>query len=170
MGIVVVEVDIGANGIATATPNPVRVATGDNLVFHVNSNKSNKRYLTVTYEGGPGSPFGEVDCGGRLVAARCTGIGNHVNWPKGSKRGTVTLRPHSSPSKGTTIVEIIAVDTVTPAIELSGPGEGGWAGLREATVAQPTIVHNNYFAPQLAAGAELKGALSNKWHVNSQHP
>ncbi len=118
--IVTVEVDIAADGSMTVTPNPVGVASGDTIFFHVNSNASRGAKLSVDFPGGPESPFGEGDSRTTVSARKCLGAGSAVQWPPGVRSASVTLTVHGSPAIGKRSYTIL-----NPAIPLSFKGGGG---------------------------------------------
>ncbi|PHZ83224.1 hypothetical protein [Paremcibacter congregatus] len=107
MPLIMVEVDILANGSLRIIPNPVRVRSGSTLIFHVRSNASEGSQFTVTFPQGPNSPFEEFAGPATIPARRCVGTGSDVNWPSGVSRATVHLSVHGSPVIGEADVEVI---------------------------------------------------------------
>jgi hypothetical protein len=105
--LVLIEVDIAADGTITPSPKPARVATGERLMFHVNTNASDAAKLTVHFPGGPRSPFGAMSTTIDMTAHHCSGGGTLVRWPEGVHRATVMLSAHGSPEVGRTEVEVL---------------------------------------------------------------
>ncbi len=145
---VIVEVDIAADGRITADPNPVSVASGQTLMFHINSNASEATKLSVDFPEGPNTPFG-VTGHSESLARRCLGIGAPVDWPPGVESATVTLSAHGSPVFGKLDVVVFATAQAEP---IASEGHGGHyfhAPLRDI----PQISHNYYFG--LHGGGDL---------------
>ena len=112
MPFVTVEIDIAADGSLRAIPNPVRVRSGQTLFFHLNRNASELTKFTISFPGGPQSPFGSRANTVEVAAQPCLGGGSHVNWPPGVRRATVTVSAHGSPVLGTIDVEVLNDDFI----------------------------------------------------------
>ncbi len=117
MAIVTVEVDIDPTGAIVATPNPVFVASGDRLAFHIRTNQSEGKKLNVSFPGGTNSPFGARNTVVTIAARRCLSAGNGVNWPPGVNRSTVTLTISGSPVIATLEVEVVREENLRAAGE-----------------------------------------------------
>jgi hypothetical protein len=117
---VTAEVDIAADGSITVTPNPIGVASGDTLFFHVNTNRSDFQKFTVTFPGGPRSPFGSRTTAVTVTARRCNAGGIAVSWPPGVNSATVTLSVHNSPAARKLRVRIIRISRRGASIRRAG--------------------------------------------------
>lgn len=144
MPLVMVEVDILANGSMRIIPNPVRVRSGSTLIFHVRSNASEGSQFTVTFPQGPNSPFEEFAGPATIPARRCVGTGSDVNWPTGVRRATVRLSVHGSPVIGEEDVEVL--DAQEDCLEDSG-GNGG------------SVVQHYYLAGGRTAGPDAAALM-----------
>jgi|GEM_PF-4651139 len=103
MATVTIEIDIDADGNPTVSPNPARVANGDVVKFHVNSNAHGGGRLKVTFPGSTDSPFGnpELDLAAEISGPeRCLELSPNAapaRWPEGATRYRYRVAFEGSP-------------------------------------------------------------------------
>lgn len=171
MGFVTVEIDIAPDGAISASPNPVVVASGDNLLIHINSNLSEASRFTVRWPRGPSSPFGDLVFGRDHIdveqgAVHCQGSANGVNWPAGVDHATIGATVHGSPVLGRLQLEVLRALAAPSAAPIARPMPPRY----------PYVIQNYYFSQEESRSMESAGEYgedvvdrNDTWEVDVNH-